>query len=125
MMTIQLPKNSPLNKDLIAWSDVENYTKLLRRRIIFLQEGNEFASYVEYINEDGTRNMVRHRNYDTCITVAYYLFRKRFCGTFSSDLDKAADFTVDNETLATIEKGPASIEYANDQYSRNKLANTL
>jgi hypothetical protein len=121
MMTIQLPKNSPLNKDLIAWSDVEIYSNTqhkdyCKRRVIFYQDCGWFRSHVEYLNDDNTRRCLEHGDYDTCITVAYYNFRKRVDPT---------GFTVDNETLAIIEKGPASIEYANDQYSRNKLVNTL
>lgn len=125
----QLPDNSPLNKNLIAWSDLENYTKLLRRRIIFLQEGNEFAHYVEYINEDDTRNMIKKRDYCTCITVAYHWFRNRFCGSFSSDLQDACDFTMDNEKIATIDKGHKSIAWVDNEKrfcrGKKKVINTV
>ena len=122
MMTIEIPNNSPLNKNLIAWSDVEIYSNsqdkdYCKRRVIFYQDGIWFRSHVEYLNDDNTRRCIEHGEYDTCLTAAYYNFRKRLDNI---KVDITVGFTVDNETLATIDKGSTSIEYANDQYARNK-----
>ena len=127
MNEIQLPDNSPLNKNLIAWSDVEIYSQSsdkdhCKRRVIFYKDGIFFRSHVEYLNNDNTRRCLEHGDYDTCVTVAYYNFRKRF-DNLKQDI--TADFTVDHKTLETIDKGVASIEYADYQYSQNKLANAL
>tara|TARA_Y100001972_G_C7518736_1_gene261752 strand:- start:88 stop:438 length:351 start_codon:yes stop_codon:yes gene_type:complete len=114
-MIKQIPTNSPLNNNLIAWSDIEIYSQSsnkdhCKRRVIFYQDGIFFRSHVEYLNDDNTRRCLEHGDYDFCITVAYYNFRKR-CDMFP--------FTVNQETLAKIDKGQASIDYANEQYSRN------
>ena len=82
MMTLQLPDNSPLNKDLIAWSDIEIYSNTqhkdyCKRRVIFYQDGIWFRSHVEYLNDDNTRRCLEHGEYDTCITVAYYNLQKK------------------------------------------------
>ena len=105
----------PLNNNLIAWSDVETYSQSsnkdhCKRRVIFYQDGGRFWSHVEYLNDDNTRRCLTNWDYDKCITVAYYNFRKR-CDMMP--------FTVNQEILAKIEKGQASIDYANDQYLRN------
>ena len=121
MTEIQIPDNSPLNNNLIAWSDIEIYSQSsykdhCKRRMIFYKDGIFFKSHVEYLNDDNTRRCLEHGDYDTCVTVAYYNFRKRLT---------SPNFTVDHKTLETVDKGPASIEYANHQYSQNKLANAI
>jgi len=111
----------PLNNNLIAWSDTEIYSQSsnkdhCKRRVIFYQDGGRFWSHVEYLNDDNTRRCLTNWDYDTCITTAYYNFRKLLDNI---KVDLTVGLTVNKEMLAKIEKGQASIDYANDQYSRN------